>query len=254
MPLSTTPPPMRKSRALPPQQLTDEQRKRVEDNVRLAYWYVARRQPHRHLFGSSMGRDDLEQEAMIGLIRAAQRFNPNAGVTFATYAIYWIRQAVTRAAEESTEIHLPSNNMQNPDRRAKMFASDTSGHTRSLVSRWEKRFIRLSDARPLKTMRTAEASDHHWAEKQLCTDPRLTVDKRLAGQVRARLLLARLTPQEYVVIVRRYGFDGLGGKSLKEIAEELHLSRERIRQVEVKAIKKMQAPRKLGELRRQASA
>ncbi len=146
---------------------------------------------------------DLIQEGNLGLMRAAEKFDYRRGCHFGTYATWWIRQAVSRAAgEQSRLIHLPE-------------------HVATRLRKVRRIAAQLSQENGLDPLpeQIAEACN-------------------LLGEELHRAL-ALLTPRERSVITLRYGIGDGRSRTLLEVGKELGISRERVRQLEVVALMKL---------------
>ncbi|HEX6555330.1 MAG TPA: sigma-70 family RNA polymerase sigma factor [Ktedonobacteraceae bacterium] len=220
-------------------------RKLIESNLRLVIAIA------RHYNNSGVPLVDLIQEGNLGLIRAAEKFDYQRGYHFGTYATWWIRQAVSRAVEDQSRlIHLPEHvaTRLRKIRRISAQLSQESGldplpeqiaeasnmdldevkYLLSLVEQPVSLDTPLDDEANFSLVDTLEDSA---APTEIASQHLLDEELHQA--------LALLNPRERTVITMRYGIGDGRCRTLLEIGKELGISRERVRQLEVRSLKKM---------------
>lgn len=199
---------------------------------------------------------DLINEGNIGLIQAARRFDPERGVKFITYAVWWVRQAISNAlSEQWGAIRLPHKQATLHSRlgRVKEALSRALGREPTMEEVALEAGLKLADAENLMGMTRSSESlsgvfgleEDRTLEDTLEQTTVAAADEQLlrrSSVEQTRTLLESLPKKERAILCRRFGIpeDGTEGErepmTLQEIGEELHLSRERVRQIEAQAI------------------
>lgn len=221
----------------------------VESNLRLAV-HIARRYSH---YGIPMA--DLIQDANVGLIKAVERFDPTRGFRFSTYAYWWISEEVKRCLQRGVRlVHTPENvvdeirqlrkvsmrlhqalgraPLQSELAREMEASPSRIGELRALASR------ELSVDAPVSGSADITLSDSLSANEQLAPEHSMAQrdrKKTLAG------ILGQLTEREQTVLSRRFGLGMSEPDTLQVISDDLGISRERVRQIEKAAIRKLQS-------------
>ncbi len=223
-------------------------RELMEANLRLVV-SVAKR-----YLGSDLSLLDLIQEGNLGLMKAVDRFQYRRGFKFSTYATWWIRQAITRAiADHSRTIRIPVHMVETLNRISRVsrnLASELGREPtpeelaqRAGVPARKVRLVLESSRRPL-SLETPIGEDSQLADfledKKVTSPNDALLSQDLRGQVERAL--AMLSPKEREILRLRFGIGADGEHTLEEVGERFRVTRERIRQIEAKALRKLRHP------------
>jgi RNA polymerase primary sigma factor len=213
--------------------------------------------------GWGLSLQDLINEGNIGLIEAAKRYDPGKGVRFITYAVWWIRQAIIHAiSEQGGPFRIPQRQANLLYNIHKTIAAMTPLLERTPTvdevadeldvprENVEVLMSAQNEDLPLETMNSGEDSDFQLLDK-IEQDTVPPVDQHLMEESFSKLLrgmLRDLDDKERQVLNLRFGLDGQEPHTLKQLGDKLGLSRERIRQIEANALKKLKRSKKSKQL------
>lgn len=236
----------------------EAKKKLVESNLRLVV-SIAKRWVGK----TSMSFSDLIQEGNMGLIKAVDRFDYRRGFHFSTYGTWWIRQAISRAiADQARTIRLPVHMVETINKLSRITRqlwqqlgrepTDAEIAEKMGISEEKVCEIKKIALEPTSLESPAgEEGDSEVYDFVVDENAKSPVDSVVQNILKEQLLsvIDTLTPREQKVIRLRYGLDDAHPRTLEEVGKEFNVTRERIRQIEAKALRKLRNPNRSKKLK-----